>query len=58
MLLLCNNVESVYDKEEKKIETIYKNTFDKTIFDFVKIFDYKFISSAIIDNYKIEYKQD
>ncbi|CAD8044907.1 unnamed protein product [Paramecium primaurelia] len=58
MLLLCNNVESVYDKEEKKIENIYKNTFDKSILDFVKIFDYKFISSAIIDNYKIEYKQD
>ncbi|CAD8052896.1 unnamed protein product [Paramecium sonneborni] len=58
MLLLCNDIESVYDKEEKKIENIYKNTFDKSILDFVNIFDYKFISSAIIDNYKIEYKQN
>ncbi|CAK86216.1 unnamed protein product (macronuclear) [Paramecium tetraurelia] len=58
VLLLCNNIESVYDKKEKKIQNIYYNSFDESILEFVKIFDYKFISSATIDNFQVEYKQD
>ncbi|CAD8061075.1 unnamed protein product [Paramecium primaurelia] len=58
VLLICNNIESVYNKKQKKIENLYYNSLDESIQDFVKIFDYKFISSSTIDNFKVEYKQD
>lgn len=57
-MLLCNDIESIYDKKGRKIDNVFKNRFDEQILDFLKVFDYRFISSSKIDNFKVEYKQE
>lgn len=55
MMLITNNIISVYNEKIKKLEFIYENKFDESIIKFTELFDYNLVCSTELENSRPEF---
>ncbi|CAD8065619.1 unnamed protein product [Paramecium sonneborni] len=56
MILITNNILSVFDDQTRKLQFQFGNKFDESLLEFTKIFNYQLLCSTEIENSRLDYK--
>ncbi|CAD8071485.1 unnamed protein product [Paramecium sonneborni] len=56
MILITNNILSVFDDETRKLQFNYGNKFDESLLEFTKVFNYQLLCSTEIENSRLDYQ--